>query len=106
MQRTILLLLRVKQEQAFLLLKFCSMLDTNADERIAGRQRLKTMPYFMLLMSLVYMALGAFVIAAPAGMIVLSQQSKRIVGALFILYGLIRFVRTFRQHFRKRHDSF
>ncbi|WP_139361817.1 hypothetical protein [Hymenobacter sp. CRA2] len=82
------------------------MLDTNADERIAGRQRLKTMPYFMLLMSLVYMALGAFVIAAPAGMIVLSQQSKRIVGALFILYGLIRFVRTFRQHFRKRHDSF
>lgn len=81
------------------------MLNSNADERIGGQQRQKTMPFFMMLMAVIYMALGAFLIAAPPGMFVLAPTSRRIVGGLFILYGLIRFVRTIRQHFRKRHDA-
>lgn len=82
------------------------MLNTNADERIAARQRVKTAPFFKLLVPVVYTALGIFIIVAPPGIFHLAQSSRRIAGALFILYGLIRFARTFRQHFRKRHDTF
>ena len=83
------------------------MLNTNSDERINSRRGQRTtMRYFTMLMALVYIGLGTFLIAAPPGIFALALTTRRIVGGLFILYGLLRFVRAFRQHFRKRHDSF
>ncbi|AYA38277.1 hypothetical protein D3Y59_15240 [Hymenobacter oligotrophus] len=83
------------------------MLNTDADERInRGRSQRVAMRYFVLLMAAVYVGLGAFLLAAPAHMFALAPTARRVVGGLFVLYGLIRFFRTFRQHFRNRHDSF
>lgn len=83
------------------------MLNTNADERINSRRGQQTTSrYFTMLMAVVYVGLGAFLIAAPPGIFHLTLTTRRVVGGLFILYGLIRFVRAFRQHFRKRHDAF
>lgn len=83
------------------------MLNTDADERINGRRgQQATSRYFTMLMAVVYMGLGTFLIAAPPGVFHLTPTTRRIVGGLFILYGLLRFVRAFRQHFRKRHDAF
>jgi hypothetical protein len=83
------------------------MLHTNSDERINSRRGQRTARrYFTMLMALVYIGLGTFLIVAPPGIFVLALTTRRIVGGLFILYGLLRFVREFRQHFRKRHDTF
>ncbi|KUG06276.1 hypothetical protein [Solirubrum puertoriconensis] len=82
------------------------MLDTNADDRVnRGQSQRVAMRYFVLLMAAVYVGLGTFLLVAPAHMFALPPTTRRIVGGLFVLYGLIRFFRTFRQHFRNRHDS-
>jgi hypothetical protein len=81
------------------------MLSTNTDERLNQQRQPQPMRYFMLLMAVVYMGLGTFLILAPQGMFNLPRSTRQIVGGLFVFYGLIRFVRTIRQHFRQRHDS-
>ncbi|GAA4378118.1 hypothetical protein [Hymenobacter koreensis] len=82
------------------------MLDTNADERIGGQSSQRLSRYFALLMAVIYVALGIFLFLAPDGMLTLSRTARQIVGGLFVLYGLIRFVRTIRQFSpRSRHDS-
>ncbi|WP_400192424.1 hypothetical protein [Hymenobacter sp. B81] len=78
------------------------MLDTNADERIGQRPAQRVMRYFTLLMALVYMGLGVFLFMAPDGMLTLSRTPRQIVGGLFVLYGLVRFVRIIRQPSRSR----
>jgi cytochrome c biogenesis protein CcdA len=93
------------REQVILLSSCFAMLETNADERISRRRTPQPMRYLLLLIAAMYVALGAFLMAAPAGLFNLSTTGRRIGGSMLILFGLIRFVRTFRQHFRKRHDS-
>jgi hypothetical protein len=76
------------------------------DERL-GKSPQRLVRYFVLMMALVYLGLGIWLWAAAdrptsGGIIELSSTARRILGAVFILYGLIRFGRGYQAHFRKK----
>lgn len=58
------------------------------------------MRYFLLLMTMTYIGLGIYLWLAPPPALNLSLTSRRILGGVFVFYGIIRFVRTYQQHFR------
>ncbi|MBC6610190.1 hypothetical protein H8B15_04625 [Hymenobacter sp. BT507] len=60
--------------------------------------------YFLLLMAVIYFGLGVYLVAAPNGAFNLPLGPRRILGGVFIFYGIIRFVRIYRQHFQKTYD--
>jgi hypothetical protein len=70
------------------------------DERL-GKSPQRLVPYFLLVMAVIYMGLGVFLWAAN-GLIALPVTTRRILGTLFLLYGIIRFVRTYGQHFKRK----
>lgn len=79
------------------------------EERL-GRSPQRLVRYFVLLMSLVYMGMGGWLAwtagqsAGPAmthfNSIGLTGNRLRLLGLFFILYGLVRFVRSYRAHFQ------
>jgi hypothetical protein len=86
----------------------------STEERLGGSPQ-RVLRYFVLLMSLVYMALGVWLWvtssypSAAGALLPLSITARRVLGTLFIGYGLLRFVRSYRQYFRKRparHEPF
>jgi len=78
---------------------------STTEERLGSPQRI--VRFFTLFMSLVYVALGTwFWLTAyrpsPAGALLpLGPKTRMVLGTVFILYGLVRFVRTLRTQFRK-----
>lgn len=60
----------------------------------------KFVMYFSMLMTLIYVALGVFLIFADEELLNLSipDNVKIILGGVLILYGLIRFVRVYQQN--------
>ena len=83
------------------------------EERL-GRSPQHLVRYFVLFMSLVYTGMGAW-LAWTAGQptspamthfaeIGLTDTRLRLLGLFFILYGLIRFTRSYRTHFRNITD--
>ncbi|QKG53835.1 hypothetical protein [Hymenobacter sp. BRD67] len=75
------------------------------EERLGSPQRI--VRYFTLIMSLVYTALGIWLWltahrpSAAGALLPLGPKTRMVLGSVFILYGLIRFVRTIRTQFRK-----
>lgn len=65
------------------------------------------MRYFLLAMTLVYIGLGLYLWLAPPEALELALSTRRILGGVFVLYGIFRFVRTYRQHFQRSatHDE-
>lgn len=62
--------------------------------------------YFTLFMALLYMALGISLWLVPAGMIRLDETARQLLAGVFVFYGIIRFVRTYQQYFKKnRHEA-
>ena len=75
------------------------------DERLGKRGTQGVVRYFSLFMSLAYISLGIFLLFASPEAFSLSPTVQRILGGVFILYGIIRFVRTYQQHFKKSNDT-
>lgn len=82
------------------------MLDLPTTEERLGNQKSQSLVrYFTLLMSLVYAGLGLYLWFAPAGTLILGNTPRRLLAAVFVFYGIIRFVRTYQQHFKKSKDD-
>ncbi len=75
------------------------------EERLGSPQRI--VRYFTLIMSLVYTALGIWLWvtakqpSAAGALLPMGPKTRMVLGTVFILYGIIRFVRTIRSQFRK-----
>lgn len=79
------------------------------DERL-GQSPQRLVRYFVLLMSLVYIGMGAWLawtagqpaspVLAHLTQIGVNGSRLRLLGLFFILYGLFRFVRSYRTYFR------
>lgn len=67
----------------------------------------KFVHYFSLLMTLIYVALGLFMIFADAEQynLSISQNTKLVLGGTFILYGIVRFVRVLQSKSKTRNDN-
>jgi hypothetical protein len=77
------------------------------EERInAGTGSKSLIRYFLLFMTLVYIALGIYLWLAPPPALNLSLANRRILGGIFVFYGIIRFVRTYQQHFRNADSKY
>jgi len=75
------------------------------EERLGSPQRI--VRCFTLIMALVYAGLGVWLWmtanrpTAAGALLPLGPKTRMVLGSVFILYGLIRFVRTLRAQFRK-----
>jgi hypothetical protein len=62
---------------------------------------------FGLIMTLVYVALGLFVIfAADTMRLSIGDEIRYMLGGILILYGIVRFVRLYKSSTRNRNDSY
>jgi hypothetical protein len=62
----------------------------------------KIMKYFGLFMAIVYGLIGVFIMLIPDDVLGITPLQKTTVGVLFILYGLFRLYKTYRQYFGKK----
>lgn len=86
------------------------MLNIPTTEERLGKSPQRLVRYFVLTMALVYLGLGLWLWLAAdrpttAGLIELGPTARRVLGAVFMLYGLIRFIRGYQTHFRKKTPS-
>lgn len=83
------------------------MLNLPTTEERLGKSPQRLVRYFVLVMALVYLGLGVWLFwsaggPASGGLIQLGSIGRRILGGMFILYGLIRFIRGYQANFRKK----
>ena len=83
------------------------MLNIPTTEERLGKSPQRLVRYFVLAMALVYMGLGAWLwwsAGQPVGggLIQLGPTARRILGSVFILYGLLRFFRGYQANFSKK----
>jgi TRAP-type C4-dicarboxylate transport system permease small subunit len=86
------------------------MLNIPTTEERLGRSPRHIVRYFTLFMALVYAGMGAWLVwtvsqpASPVTMhfaqIGLTGNRLRLLGLVFVIYGLVRFVRSYRANFR------
>lgn len=57
----------------------------------------KAIKYFTLTMSLVYPAIGMYLLLSDDEQLPIDKNTKMIVGIILIAYGLFRFMRNFRR---------
>ncbi|WP_303312404.1 hypothetical protein [Hymenobacter sp. BT730] len=75
------------------------------DERLRPRGNRNLSQYFVLVMGVVYTGLGLYLLLSPATFLSLPSTPRRILGVLLVFYGIIRFVRTYRQNLRQTNDE-
>lgn len=85
---------------------FWYMLNLPPTEARLGKSPQRLVRYFVLLMAVVYMGLGVWLWwsannPTTGGLIQLGPIVRRVLGSVFILYGLLRFGRGYQAHFRK-----
>lgn len=75
------------------------------EERLDRTGSKTLLRYFLLLMTIIYIGLGICLWVAPIALN-LTPTVRRILGGVFVLYGIIRFVRIYREHFQpsSKHD--
>ncbi|NKI87554.1 hypothetical protein HBN54_000133 [Hymenobacter sp. 1B] len=83
------------------------MLNLPTTEERLGKSPQRLVRYFVLLMASVYVGLGVWLwwsanSPSVGGIIQLGPITRRILGSVFILYGLVRFGRGYQAHFRKK----
>lgn len=86
------------------------MLNLPTTEERLGKSPQRLVRYFVLLMAVVYIGLGVWLwwsAGRPSGggLIQLGSTARRILGAVFILYGLLRFFRGYQANFSKKLSS-
>lgn len=82
------------------------MLNLPTTEERLGKSPQRLVRYFILFMALVYMGLGIWLLWSASrpsitDLIQIGPTARRLLGAVFIIYGLIRFGRGYQTHFRK-----
>jgi putative flippase GtrA len=75
------------------------------EERLSQTASSKLLRYFLVFMTLVYMGLGVALWVLPPHVLNLAMTTRRILGGVFVIYGIIRFVRIYRQHFQSSSSS-
>jgi hypothetical protein len=83
-------------------LKSILMFEPNRDSRRPENAYTKFVKYFSLAMSLLYPALGLFLIFSSPEQIRLDPKLKIGLGIVLLIYGVLRFVRTYQSHFKNR----
>lgn len=83
------------------------MFNLPTTEERLGKSPQRLVRYFVLLMAFVYVGLGVWLwwsATSPSdgGLVKLGPITRRILGSVFILYGLVRFGRGYQVHFRKK----
>jgi hypothetical protein len=83
------------------------MLNLPTTEERLGKSPQRLVRYFVVIMALVYVGLGISLwwtadTATGGGIITLGPNARRVLGSVFILYGLLRFYRGYQAHFRKK----
>ena len=83
------------------------MLNLPTTEERLGKSPQRLVRYFVLVMALVYLGLGAWLFwsagePAGGGLLQLGPVGRRVLGGVFILYGLMRFIRGYQANFRKK----
>ena len=89
------------------------MLNIPTTEERLGKSPQRLVRYFVLFMALVYVGLGIWLwwsVGRPAGDVLaqMSPTARRVLGTVFILYGLVRFGRSYQANFRSKpisHDD-
>ena len=83
------------------------MLNIPTTEERLGKSPQRLVRYFVLLMALVYLGLGIWLWQSAGqlsgdGLVQLGPTARRVLGGVFILYGLLRFGRGYYANFRKK----
>ena len=86
------------------------MLNLPTTEERLGKSPQRLVRYFVLLMAVVYMGLGVWLwwsAGQPSsrGLIQLGSITRRVLGSVFIIYGLLRFFRGYQANFSKKPSS-
>lgn len=87
------------------------MLNIPTTEERLGKSPQRMVRYFVLIMALVYLGLGIWFLwsasqPTPSGAVAqLPSNARRILGFVFMGYGLLRFIRGYQQHFRNKSSS-
>lgn len=87
------------------------MLNLPTTEERLGHSPQRLVRWFVLFMSVLYLALGVWLWAgasqpsAAGALLPLNSTARHFLGAVFFGYGLLRFIRTYRLHFRKAAPS-
>ncbi|TGE20344.1 hypothetical protein E5K00_20295 [Hymenobacter aquaticus] len=74
---------------------------STTEERLNSKSPQRLVQYFTLMMALIYMGLGVLMWLPMANVFALPTTARRVLGVVFIFYGIIRFARTYRQHFQR-----
>lgn len=88
-----------------------AMLNIPTTEERLGHSPQRLVRWFVLFMSLLYIILGVWLWvgasypSAAGALIPLNSTARQILGAVFFGYGVLRFIRTYRLHFRKSSNS-
>ena len=83
-------------------LKSTLMFQPNREPRPTENVYTRFVKFFSLAMSLLYPALGLFLIFSSPERMRLDPKLKIGLGVVLIIYGVLRFVRTFQTHFKNR----
>lgn len=86
------------------------MLNIPTTEERLGKSPQRLVRYFVLVMALVYLGIGVYLWVyanqpAGGGLLQMGTTSRRVLGSVFILYGLLRFGRGYQAYFRKPPSS-
>jgi hypothetical protein len=68
------------------------------NQRPAETPAQKWLRYFNLFMTLVYPAVGIYILLSSPDQIALDKSTKVILGIILICYGIFRFFRTYRKN--------
>lgn len=66
----------------------------------------KFLRFFTLVMTLLYPALGLFLIFSSKEQVRLDPTMKLILGIVLLVYGIFRFMRVYKQYFKSPRDRF
>ena len=83
------------------------MLNISTTEERLGKSPQRLVRYFVLFMALVYLGIGAWlwwsaVRPGVGGLDRLGPTGNRVLGSVFVIYGLVRFIRGYQANFRKK----
>lgn len=86
------------------------MLNLPTTEERLGKSPQRLVRYFVLVMALVYLGLGVWLFWSAGepsgdGLVQLGATGRRVLGGVFVLYGLMRFIRGYQANFRKKSIS-
>ncbi|MDQ2792632.1 MAG: hypothetical protein M3Y12_01290 [Bacteroidota bacterium] len=86
------------------------MLNIPTTEERLGKSPQRLVRYFVLVMALVYLGLGVWLFLsasepAAGGVLQLGATGRRVLGGVFVLYGLLRFIRGYQTNFRKKTNT-